>query len=809
MHILSDQEQFNPLVQFRQAASLRMLVLPKELRADGKIHRCPLVGKADNDGAYLIRLDGYPSGGFQNHTDGLMWENWHADLGRPVTAQEQAAYQKQIEASRVAWEADDLRIKAAAAIRAKQIWEAATPCETHGYLTKKGVRSHGLREKGGDLLVPLYTPAGVLTSIQTITPSGAKLFLTGGRKSGCHFMLGAVGGGPIYIAEGYATGATIQEATGQAVAIAFDAGNLTSVAEGLRLLHPDVDLVLCADDDRTEGNPGLTHATAAAQVVHGRFVVPDWGSTRPDGATDFNDMAQHFGKEAVKACLEGQSVSPEPESLPNAVRRLAVMDSLEYELLRTKEAANFGIRVGALDDAVDAARSSQEGSAKTLKFPDVDLWPLPVNAAVLLDEIRATFHRFIIADPSTGVAIALWITFTWLIGWFKVAPLLVLSSPEKRCGKTQTLYFVSQLSCRALVASNISPAAVFRVIEAHSPTLIIDEADSFLKENEEIRGVLNSGHTRQTAFVIRCVGDDQEPRQFSTWAAKAIAGIGHLASTLTDRAIEARLRRKLPSESCERLRHADPEIFSRLVSKLARLAKDSGPAIGADRPTLPEKLNDRAQDNWEPLLAIADHAKGEWPELARAAALILSGDENATASTSTELLSDIKDLLVPKNVTKIHTANLLTALITDETKAWANYSYGKPISARQLGRLLNEFGVHSTDIKIDKVNRKGYVLADFTDAFARYLISPSTPPKDPQPATSEHSQDSSGSGGVAVAEGSATQEEAVADPSATSSPSATPKSVPTQESSGVADPTWVSADKHTKPGSGGQAGRPF
>ncbi len=190
----------------------------------------------------------------------------------------------------------------------------------------------------------------------------------------------------------------------------------------------------------------------------------------------------------------------------------------------------------------------------------------------------------------------------------QVAPLAVITAPEMRCGKSQLLNLIGRLSHRPLVASNISPAAMFRVIEAHSPTLLIDEADTFFKENEELRGIVNSGHTRQAAYIIRTVGDNHEPKQFSTWGAKAISGIGTLAETIRDRAIILEMRRKLPNESIERLRHAEGGVFECLASKLARFAQDAGVSIERALPTLPEALNDRAQDNWEPLLAIADYA---------------------------------------------------------------------------------------------------------------------------------------------------------------------------------------------------------
>jgi putative DNA primase/helicase len=144
----------------------------------------------------------------------------------------------------------------------------------------------------------------------------------------------------------------------------------------------------------------------------------------------------------------------------------------------------------------------------------------------------------------------------------------------------------------------------------------VDEADTFIRDSDDLRGILNSGHTRELAFVIRTVGDDHEPRKFSTWGAKAIALIGGLKDTLADRSIEVALKRKLPGEHVERLRHADPEVLHTLARRCARWAADHAEKIRAARPSMPDGLHDRAQDNWEPLIAIADLAGGDWPKLA-------------------------------------------------------------------------------------------------------------------------------------------------------------------------------------------------
>jgi putative DNA primase/helicase len=418
------------------------------------------------------------------------------------------------------------------------------------------------------------------------------------------------------------------------------------------------------------------------------------------------------------------------EGITDAITRLAAMPPLDYELVREREAKALRLRASVLDQEVKTARDAgrETSPGKGAMFAEVVPWPDPMNADALLHEIRATIKRFIVCEPETRVAVTLWAAFTWLIDAVEVAPLAVITAPEKRCGKSQLLNLMGKLARRPLVASNITPAATFRVIEAHQPTLLIDEADSFFKDNEQLRGIINSGHTRQSAYVIRTVGEDFEPKQFSTWGAKAISGIGHLAETLMDRAIVLELRRKLPTESVERLRHAEPGLFNRLVSKLARFAEDAAPFIERARPALPEALNDRAQDNWEPLLAIADYAGGEWPRLARDAALKISGAEQDAVSLSAELLADVQEVFELKRLARLKTADLIQALIDDDMKPWATYNRGRPMSPRQLAKRLEDYGIRPKTQRMGYDRAKGYDLADMRDAFVRYL-SPTPPEK--------------------------------------------------------------------------------
>jgi len=268
-------------------------------------------------------------------TIGTLFHEAKANGWRP-NGTYQSPTPEDIDRQRRAVDADavkEVRKRTKAASSAAAILESAKPAPTeHPYLTRKGVKAYGLRVHEGVLVVPMRDTEGELHSLQFIDAEGDKRFLADGRVRGCYYTIGDAPDGVLCIAEGYATGASIHEATGHPVAVAFNAGNLPAVAISLRAKYPDTKLILCADDDyRTEGNPGLTKAREAVRAAGGFLAVPDFGEDRPEGATDFNDMARHWGVEAVGRVVAGALESrQEGEAAP--VAKLQAIDL--YDLMR-------------------------------------------------------------------------------------------------------------------------------------------------------------------------------------------------------------------------------------------------------------------------------------------------------------------------------------------------------------------------------------------------------------------------------------------------------------------------------------------
>ncbi|PIL71215.1 hypothetical protein B4N90_03285, partial [Acinetobacter baumannii] len=404
------------------------------------------------------------------------------------------------------------------------------------------------------------------------------------------------------------------------------------------------------------------------------------------------------------------------------IKKLAELTMIEYELKREGEAKRLGLRASKLDEFVKLYRRTD---VKDVFFEEVSMWHEVVDGTVLLEEIENTIKKFIISEPHIATAAALWIVFTWCIDVMKIAPIACITAPEKRCGKTQLLHLIGRLVKRPQTVVSITTSALFRMISEYTPTLLIDEADTFIKDNEELRGILNGGHDRQSSYVYRTVGDEHKVGRFNVWGAKAISGIGHLPDTLRDRSILLELRRKKKTEVVERLRRAPEESFSVLRQKLCRWAEDNMDVLKNSQTSLPDELNDRAQDNWEPLLAIADCVGGNWGEKARQCALIMNSTDQDPQSVGESLLTDIKKVFDQRNVDQLSTDELIKGLCEDEASRWRTFDYGKAISPRQLANRLRTFRIKPCTVRAKsttgKDTCKGYALKDFKDAFSSYL----------------------------------------------------------------------------------------
>jgi len=495
--------------------------------ADGHKHRI----KTDNDkngktsAEYVLHVDNNPAGWFKSYKLGI-YETWSLKDYKEFTPQEKAEYAKQMakikEEKRKAQAVAHKEARAAA----NRLWNEATP-ETgcHKYLYNKNVLAYKIRTNGTKLLIPLRDAAGILHSIQTIDTQGKKLFLSGGAIQGHYFGIGKPNGKMI-IAEGYSTAATIYQATGHATAVCFNAGNILPVAKALRERFPNIEIVIAGDDDiKIEGNPGKTKATEAALAVNGKVVIPEF-KDNSNGATDFNDLAALEGLERVKELINSAQTIKEPgatqtDSHPTIqkVSELALLSNIEYEKVRKAEAKALGIRESILDKEVskEQKRLEQEELNDNSIVSDVEEWPEAVQGDQLLSELQGIYKQYAILPEGADTALSLWTLGTYCFDAFRIYPMIGLTSPEKRCGKSTVMSLLQALTNKALLSSNISSAAIYRVAELCKPTLLIDEADTFMRDNDELRGIINSGHTRDTAFVIRIEGDNLEPKRFSTW----------------------------------------------------------------------------------------------------------------------------------------------------------------------------------------------------------------------------------------------------------------------------------------------------
>jgi Protein of unknown function (DUF3631) len=450
-----------------------------------------------------------------------------------------------------------------------------------------------------------------------------------------------------------------------------------------------------------------------------------------------------FKMESDNTALDALAIENDEKA---EIARLASLNSLHYDRQRSAAAEQLGVTVSALDKAVKDARAAEpdsKGQGRAFVMSVIEPWPSAVEGAKLLSEITEAIKSYVILPANSAEILALWAMHTHCFNCFGHSPRAAITSPEKGCGKTTTLDVLECLVCRPLPTANATSSAVFRIVEQSKPTLLIDEADTFLKENDELRGILNTGH-RRGGQVLRTVGEDHEPRQFSTWSPAAIAMIGQLPDTLNDRSVVINLRRRKPDESVRPFRGDRADDLRVLARKMARWVQDHEATLTTTDPDMGELMN-RMADNWRPLFAIADAAGARWPEKVRE---IAAAADKATTeqSISIRLLQDIRWIFDGRPETddngktilggpvqdRISSAELVIQLAAIEGRPWAEWGRNaKPMTQNALARQLDKFQIYPGTIRLLAGSTpKGYYREAFEEAFSVYIPPPTaTPPQ--------------------------------------------------------------------------------
>jgi hypothetical protein len=371
----------------------------------------------------------------------------------------------------------------------------------------------------------------------------------------------------------------------------------------------------------------------------------------------------------------------------------------------------------------------------------------PENGAALLDEVEAFHRRFnVFPLEAAYVAVALWDAHAHLIECFDSTPRIAFLSPEPGSGKSRALEVMETLVPNRMMAANATANAMFRAVSATEtrPTILFDEVDAIFGPaaggDEQLRAFINAGH-RRGASTWRCVGDgsNQTPTEFPSYCAVAMAGLGSLPDTILTRSVIIRMRRRAPNEQVEpwRKRLNEPE-GNALRDRLSTWAAAVRASVADVFPEMPEGVSDRPADVWEPLLAVADAAGGNWPKRARSACLELvnAAKKDDKASLGIKLLMDLRDAF--NGAHRMPTAHILASLNALDDSPWADLA-GKPLDARGLAKRLGEYvtednePIKARNIKTGDGVVKGYYASDLADAWTRYCPPPAESPLLPLP----------------------------------------------------------------------------
>ena len=386
-----------------------------------------------------------------------------------------------------------------------------------------------------------------------------------------------------------------------------------------------------------------------------------------------------------------------PQSLTKLLEQMAQRFSLPIDELRELGETIYtaAVRLERMRLAEPQNGEADRFAGEAVTIADPEPWPTPVSLDEILGEIHATLRRFVYMNDAQAVAVTLWIAHTYLYDVFDCTPRLLIQSPVKGCGKTTLLEVLSLLVRRPLMCSSATPPVIFRLTHEHRPTLLLDEADTWIRNNADFYPILNASNRKyHGSDVYRCVGDTHEPRRFNVFAPMGFAGIGYLYSQLEDRGIAIVLTRKPRDITLDRL-HADNQSpLKELASKLMKWQESAREVLATaaskkieEIPDFPRLSSPRAEDNWKPLLAIADLAGGDWPMWARktASALDLANQDPSRLSERERLLFAVGEVLDGYEGETIQSTELLRLL--RQRDEWED------LSQKKLGRYLRSFQI--------------------------------------------------------------------------------------------------------------------
>jgi hypothetical protein len=384
------------------------------------------------------------------------------------------------------------------------------------------------------------------------------------------------------------------------------------------------------------------------------------------------------------------------------------------------------LRLSTLDAQVAQCRSqiNDDAQANAVRLPVTKPWPESVlDASALLDQVAARFANYVVLPPGAADALTLWGAHSHAFRAFHQTPRLNLYSPKRGCGKTTALDVLATLVPRPFRTENMRAAVLFRVVDQQSPTLLLDEVDTYLHQANELRGLLNAGHKRG-ACAYRCEGAGNAIRSFNAFAPAALAGIGALPPTLHDRSILIPLVPAQPGQITARFDEHHTDLEQTLASKLARWAIDNFDALAASDPILPPTAFNRLADNWRPLFAVAQVVGGDWPRHAADAFAKLTSnppsgyqllvarklDGGGSTIDYPLLLADIHDAFAQSGTDRLFSKDLVQSLNALDHQP---STFSHQLSEARLARQLSPLGIRPKLFRIGQRRGKGYDLSDF------------------------------------------------------------------------------------------------